>query len=108
MFCIAWSNSDVSRVGVDLQVVADEPFIPDHVASVGVNFNVTLSQKTTNFVKPNNTGHPGPLLYSRHSVNGPSVTGIIQLMDFYQSGNWMVELDIYGPIDHSVTRLLVR
>ena len=46
--------------------------------------------------------------YSRHSVNGPSVTGIIQLTDFYQSGNWMVELAIYGPIDHSVTELFVR
>ena len=46
--------------------------------------------------------------YSRHSVNGPSITGIIQLTDFYQSGNWMVELNIYGPLNHSVTGLLVR
>ena len=32
----------------------------------------------------------------------------IQLTDFYQAGNWMVELDIYGPTDHSVTGLFVR
>ena len=28
-----------------------------------------------------------PLYYSRHSVNGHSVTGTIQLMDIYLSGN---------------------
>ena len=37
-------------------------------------------------------------VYNRRSVNGTSVTGIIHLTDFYQSGNWMLELDIYGPI----------
>ena len=46
--------------------------------------------------------------YSRHSVNSSSVNRIIQLTDFYQSGNWMVELDIYRSIDHSVTGLFVR
>ena len=30
-------------------------------------------------------------LYSRRLVTGPSVTGNIQLPDFYQSVNWMTE-----------------
>ena len=33
--------------------------------------------------------------YSRHSVNGPSVTGNIQLTDFYKSGNRMARLRDY-------------
>ena len=35
-------------------------------------------------------------MYSRHSVNGPSVTVIVQLPDFYLSSNRMASIDIYG------------
>ena len=42
--------------------------------------------------------------YSRHSVNGPSVTGNVQLTNIYLSGNRMARLCDY----HSVTGLKVR
>ena len=37
--------------------------------------------------------------YSRHSVNGPSITGNVQLTDIYLSGNRMARLRHY----HTVT-----
>ena len=46
--------------------------------------------------------------YSRHSVNGLSVTGNIQLMDFQLSGNRMVKIGPQMSSNHSVTGLLVR
>ncbi len=45
MISVARGHADISRVCVDVQRVADEPFIADHVATVWMDLDVTLEYK---------------------------------------------------------------
>jgi hypothetical protein len=42
MLAVARGNSDVSGVGVDVEGVAHEALVPDHVPAIGVDLHVAL------------------------------------------------------------------
>ena len=49
VIAVARGNSDVSRVGVDVERAAHEPLVAHHVAAVGVDLDVALFEDDKEF-----------------------------------------------------------